>query len=80
MSEGEDLHGQGAPGADLLDQLALVHDDDLLHRGGGHDLLPEEGTSESLDEVHLGVDLVGAVDGDVHMVDVVEVHDGDAVL
>ena len=80
MSELEHLHRQGDLGADLLHQFALVHDDDLLERGGGDDLLAEQCPSESLDEVHLGIHLVCTVDGDIDIIDVVEVDDGDAVL
>src|SRR5215203_3010274 len=61
--EGVDLDRQGA-GAQRVDQLARVGDnDEALFARGGHDLLPEERASPSLDEDELWGDLIGPVYG-----------------
>ena len=64
-AEGHNLDGEGERGAEALAELRVVDDaDELL----GHDLdhlLTEESTTAALDEGKVGVDGVGAVDGDV---------------
>ena len=48
--------------AQALDALARVRDDDDLVRSARDDLLPEQRTAQSLDQVDVRVDLVRAID------------------
>ena len=62
--EGQDLdrhHARAQP----LDQLALIGDDHKAVRGDGDELLAHQRAAAALEEVELGVDLVGPVHGQV---------------
>ena len=61
-----------------LDQLAVVDDADEAPRGRGDDLLARERAAAALDEMARAGGLVGAVDIDVQLVDLVQVEDRDA--
>ena len=65
--------------ADGVHNLGLVHDPHDLVGVGGHDLLPQQSSAAALDAVEVLVDFVGAVNGHVDVVHVVDVHDLDAV-
>ena len=64
-SEGHDLDRQRTPGAQHRRELAVVGHDHDPAAGLGDDLLPQEGTAPTLDQIQGGIDLVGAIDGDV---------------
>src|SRR5690606_19518016 len=64
--------------AERIDELARIGDDNHPVGGGGDDLFAQQGAAAALDEVHAGVDLVGAVDGEVEAVEGVEVGKGNA--
>ena len=64
-SEGHHLDRQRTPGAQHRRQLALVGHDHDPAAGLSDDLLPQEGTASTLDEIQDGIDLVRAIDGDV---------------
>ena len=65
-SERDDLDRQRPVGAKHRRQLCFIDDDDLPATGLGHDLLVEQRPSTAFDEVQVRIDLVGAVDGQVH--------------
>ena len=65
--------------ADGVDDLGLVHDPHDFVGVRGHDLLPQQCGAAALDAVEVLVHLVGAVDGDVDMIHIIDVHDLDAV-
>ena len=50
---------------ELRGELGVIHDDDLAQARLGDDLLAEERSPAALDEVEVGVDLVGAVDREI---------------
>lgn len=78
-AELDHLHRHGEAGAaEAGDELGVVDDDDELVGGGLDHLLAEEGAAAALDEVEVGVDLVGAVDGEVDVGVGVEGGEGDA--
>ena len=56
------LHPHGRPGPQSRHHLAVVDHDRQPPRRLSHHLLPEKRTPEALDEVELGIDLIGAVD------------------
>ncbi len=57
--------------SETLDELGLVDDHDEAGTHLGDELLSRVSTASTLGEVEVGVDLVGAVDGDVERADVV---------
>ena len=58
--------------AEHIDPFGLVRDHDHAIGGGRHDLFPEQRAAAALDEVERAVDLVGAVDGEIETVDLVQ--------
>ena len=66
--EWDDLHRQRPVSAEGRGQLTLVHDNDLPEAGLGYDLLVEQRTTATLDQIQLGIDLVGTIDGQVYHV------------
>ena len=58
--------------AERLDPFRLVGNHDHAVGSRRHDLFPQQGAAAALDEVERGVDLVGAVDGQVEPVDLVQ--------
>mmetsp|Transcript_7141 Transcript_7141/g.17234 ORF Transcript_7141/g.17234 Transcript_7141/m.17234 type:complete len:327 (+) Transcript_7141:1347-2327(+) len=71
------LHRQRKRGPEALAQLRVVDDADELLGHDLHHLLAEERAAASLDEGVVGVDGVGAVDGDVEVGALVEGAEGD---
>ena len=63
--EPDDLDREGPGGAEAVDQLGGLGDDHDVAGGGQDQLLAEEGAAAALEEAEGGVDLVGAVDGQV---------------
>ena len=76
--EADDLDGQGPGGAEAGDQLGGLGDDHDVTGGGQDQLLAEEGAAAALEEAQGGVDLVGAVDGQVEGAVLVQVDQVDA--
>src|SRR5690606_30324295 len=64
--------------AEGIDELAGIGDHDHLVGGRRDDLLAQQGTAAALDEVHVGVDLVGAIHGEVEAIEGIEVGKGNA--
>jgi hypothetical protein len=79
-AEGDHLDRHGAVGAQPRRGLHLVHDDDLAAAGLGDDLLPQQRAAAAFDQVEVGIDLVGAVDCQVHSARQVLREQGDALL
>ena len=52
--------------------LVEFGDDDHALRGGGDDLLPQQRAAAALDQIELGIDFVGPVDGQIEFRNVVE--------
>ena len=78
-AELDHLHRHGQPAsAEAVHELGVVDDHDELVGGGLDHLLAEEGAAAAFDEVEVGVDLVGAVDGEIEAGIVVEDGEGDA--
>ena len=76
--EPDDLDRQGLGGAEVGDELGGLGDDHHVTGGGDHQLLAEEGAAAALEEAEGGVDLVGAVDGQVEGAVLVEAGQLDA--
>ncbi|KAG4910210.1 hypothetical protein JHK82_056235 [Glycine max] len=70
-------HGQAAT-PQIVNELGLVDDDDELLAGALDHLFSKEGAAAALDEVEEGIDLVGAVDGEIDGGVGVEIGEGDA--
>ena len=66
--------------AENIDPFGVVGDHDHAIRSGGHDLFAQQRAAAALDQVERGIDLVGAVDGEVEPIDIVERGQGDAAL
>ena len=62
------------------DGFGRVGDNDHFLCDGSNDFFAEEGAASPLDQVELGIDLVGAVDGDINFGMVVERSQRDAEL
>jgi hypothetical protein len=75
--EGDDFDGHGEA-AEHRNLLAGVGDDDEFARGGRHHFFIEERAAAAFDQVELRVEFVGAVDGDVNVLDFVKAGEGDA--
>jgi len=75
--EGEDLNGQSESAEESHD-FGGVRDDDELMTGGCNDFFAEESSATALDEGESGSNLVGTVDGEVDVGDVVKFDEGDA--
>ena len=58
--------------AENFDPFGIVGDHDHAIRGAGNDLLAQQRTAAALDDIERGIDFVGAVDGQVEPVDIVE--------
>ena len=56
------LQGHGTSRPQCGHRLGVVDHDGQSSRGLGHHLLPEKRAPEALDEVQLGIDLIGAID------------------
>ena len=65
--------------ANGVNDLGFVHDPHDLVGVGGHDLLPQQGSAAALDAVEVLVDFVGAVNGHVDVINIIDVDDFDAV-
>ncbi len=66
---------RGVPnGAEVVDQLGRVHHHDEAVAHLGHDLLAGVGPAPALGQVEGGVDLVGAVDGEVELAELIGLH------
>src|SRR5262249_60501274 len=63
--ERQDLDRKTAAAAESVDELLGGHEDDLTPRGSRDDALAHQGGAVALDEVEVGVDLIGTVDGEV---------------
>ena len=61
---------------ELVDQLAFVNDPNDLVGGIGNNLFPEEGATTTLDSLEVVADLVGPVDAQIDVVNVVNILDG----
>ena len=70
-------HGEAAA-TEAVHELRVVDDDNELIGSGLHHLLAEEGTAAAFDKIEVGIDLVGAVDGEIEAGIVVEDREGDA--
>src|SRR5271169_6151181 len=57
------LHGEGVKRSQPWRQLTVVHDNDFAVAGLGYDLLAKEGAASALDEIEMGIDFIGAVNG-----------------
>jgi hypothetical protein len=77
--EGYDFDGNGET-PEHRDLLAGVGDDDEHARGGGDNFFIEESATAAFDEIELRVELIGTVDGDVDLLDFVEVRERNAEL
>ena len=58
--------------AENIDPFGVVGDHDHAIRGRRHDLFPQQRAAAALDQIERGIDLVGAVDGEIEPVDLVE--------
>ena len=76
-SERDDFDGDREI-AEHGDLFAGVGDDDELLGGGGHDFFVEERAAATFDEIEMRVELIGAVDGDVDLLDFVKIGERDA--
>ena len=59
-------------GAEPRDDLGRIRDDDHPLRGGGDDLLAQQRAAAALDQPELGIDLVGTVDRQIELWDLVQ--------
>jgi hypothetical protein len=73
------LHGQGKTAEDI-DPFGIVGDHDHAIRRRRHDLLPQQRAAAALDQVERGIEFVGAIDGEIEPVDLVERGQGDLAL
>src|SRR5882724_13558257 len=64
--ERDDFHRQRPVSAEGWRQLTFIDNDDLPEAGLRHDLLVEQRTTATLDEIQLRIHLVGTIDGQVH--------------
>ena len=76
-AEGHDLERQ-REGAQGLDLLGGVGDDDHAAGRGGNDLLAQQGAAAAFDQAQLAVDLVGTVDGQIEKRQIVQRRHADA--
>src|SRR5262249_12641574 len=67
--EGNDLHGEGSPHTETLDDLFGADDDHQALRRCRNDLFAYEGAAEALDEIETRIDFVCAVDREVELAD-----------
>ena len=63
-AEGRYFHGQ-RESAEAILEFRFVGYDDFAAAGGGHKFLAQQRASSALDQIKGGIDLVGAVDGQV---------------
>ena len=78
-TELNNLNGHGQPTTpQIVYELGLINDDDELLAGALDHLFSKEGAAAALDEVEEGIDLVGAVDGEIDGGVGVEIGEGDA--
>ena len=75
--EGDDFDGDRKI-AEHGDLFTGIGDDNEFLGGGGDDFLVKERAAATFDEIELRVELVGAVDGYVDLLDFVEAGEGDA--
>src|SRR5438552_14106917 len=61
------FHGYGPAGAKRRAQLGVIDNSDVTMAGLSDDLLAEHRPAAAFDEVQLGANLVGAIDGDVNL-------------
>ncbi|WVY95645.1 hypothetical protein V8G54_027796, partial [Vigna mungo] len=69
-------HGQSTPPY-IVHKLGLINNDNKLLARALHHLFPQEGATATLDEVEKGVNLVGAVNGQIDNRVGVEIGQGD---
>ncbi len=77
---GIDLDRQAPAAPEAGDLLAGADEDDQPLRRGGDDLLADQGPAVPLDQVEVGGDLVGPVEGGVELADLFEGGQGDPQL
>src|SRR3989454_1029699 len=63
--ERDDLDGQPTPAAEPRNELVTLDKDDLAPRRRRHDALAHQGSAVPLDQVEVGIDLVGSVHRDI---------------
>ena len=61
-----------------LNPFGIVRDHEHAVRRCGDDLFPQQCTAAALDEIEIGIDFVGAVDGQIEPVDIIERGQGNA--
>jgi hypothetical protein len=71
QAERDDLDRQ-RKAAENIDPFGIVGDHDHAIRRRGNDLFAQQCASATLDEVEPGVDFVGAIDGQIEPIDIVE--------
>ena len=64
-TELNDLHRERGSLPQPAYDLGLIRDDDHTESGLGHHFLAKQRTTQALDEVDGGIDLVGTIDGEV---------------
>ena len=64
-AEGEDLDRHCPGRAELVGKFGLVDHDDQALSGLGDDFFPQQRAAAAFDHVEIGIDFIGAVDGQV---------------
>ena len=77
-SEFDDFDEDGEVCAETRDEFFFADDDDEAFGDGSDDFFAGEVSAAALGEVECGIDFVGAVDGDVERVNLIESGQGDA--
>ena len=76
--KGQNFQRDLPSGPQTIDELGVVGDHGESLGCFFHDLLAEMGRSAAFDQVQLGVDFIGAIDGEIQFSKVVEIEDLDA--